>query len=141
MSRPKSPATIEREQDREIRRKRRAIKRQEHERRRSEREARKQRRENARNGGPILVKSDPEYFGYHRIKDYKSWDFCERCRRPFKEDFMAKPGICIGCYEGGQSDNEDQTAMGGTSSVPGQGKKEKAQPLGQVGQPSLQFEV
>jgi hypothetical protein len=59
--------------------------------------------------------------------------FCESCRQMKREDWMKTDSICIGCYEGGQSEEENQQAMGGASEAPGTGNKKKAQPRGQAG--------
>ena len=134
MSRPKSPATIERERDREIRRKRHALKRQERERRRAERLERRTRHERIRNGGPVLVKPDLDSDPcYRALRSFHPLCFCESCREIKREDWMKTETICIACYEGGQSKDEEQMALSGASPAPGQGVKENAQPQGQAG--------
>jgi hypothetical protein len=141
MSRRKSPATLERERDREIRRKRRAVKRSEWAKRRAERLARQARRETIRNGGPILVEPDPEADPcYRALRNFHPLRFCESCREIKREDWMKTETICIGCYEGGESEKTNQATMEGASSAPGQGKKGTAQPRRQAGQQELMFE-
>ena len=98
MSRPKSPATLERERDREIRRQRRAIKRREQEERLAEHRARKERRENVRNGGPILVKTDSEADPcYRALRSFHPMQFCESCREIKREDWMKTDTLCLAC--------------------------------------------
>jgi len=65
--------------------------------------------------------------------------FCESCKQIKRRDWMKTEIICIGCYEGGQSEDTDQTAMGGASSAPGQAKEEKTRLRRQAGQLTLEI--
>ena len=88
------------QEERIIRKQRRAMKRQERDRHRAELQARRARKANAKNGAGIVNHEDREP-SYFEMRNWHPLKWCEVGQHPVRENLMRTTEVCIDCYEVG----------------------------------------